>query len=74
MRWETEEAARGQIKELIKEYYKQFHKRDNSFVPGERINYSGRTFDSEEMEKLSDAMLDFWLTAGRKKGWPIMSV
>ncbi|MBQ9437535.1 MAG: lipopolysaccharide biosynthesis protein RfbH, partial [Lachnospiraceae bacterium] len=32
---------------------------------GDRINYASRVFDEKEMQALTDAMLDFWLTTGR---------
>lgn len=63
--WKNEEAARNEIKDLIAEYYRQFKKIDEAFKPGDRINYSGRVFDEREMQALTDATLDFWLTTGR---------
>ena len=62
--WSSENEAREEIKTLVKSYYKQF-KNTKPFVPGDRINYSGRVFDEKEMMALTDAMLDFWLTTGR---------
>ena len=55
---------RDQILKLTKEYYiEEFTK--NYFVPGERIPFSGRVFDSEEVTNLVESSLDFWLTSGR---------
>ncbi len=54
-----------QILNLTEEYYNLKHKKTNAFNPGERINYAGRVFDSEEMKLLIDASLDFWLTSGK---------
>ncbi|MBQ9580471.1 MAG: lipopolysaccharide biosynthesis protein RfbH [Lachnospiraceae bacterium] len=65
MRWNDEKSARDEIKALVAEYYKQFHKKDGKFTPGERIGYAGRVYDEREMCSLTDAMLDFWLTSGR---------
>ena len=35
------------------------------FQPGDRISYASRVYDEKEMQSLTDAMLDFWLTTGR---------
>ncbi len=63
--WKTEAQAREEIKALVAEYYQQFMKSDHVFTPGERIPYAARVFDEAEMCSLTDATLDFWLTAGR---------
>ena len=63
-RWENEQAARIEIKEMVREYYDLYHKKSNAFTPGDRISYSGRVYDEDDMCALTDAMLDFWLTAG----------
>ena len=62
--WETEQQAREEIKALVADYYHQFKEKKEAFHPGERINYGGRVFDEREMCTLTDAVLDFWLTAG----------
>lgn len=62
--WDNEAAARKKIKELIVEYYHDFKKETSGFMPGNRINYAARVFDEKEMSSLTDAVLDFWLTAG----------
>jgi CDP-4-dehydro-6-deoxyglucose reductase, E1 len=55
---------RNQILKLTREYYiEEFSK--NQFNPGERIPFSGRVFDSEEVSNLVESSLDFWLTSGR---------
>lgn len=67
-KWESETEARKEIKDLVGEYYRQFKKPAESkenFKPGDRISYAGRVYDEKEMESLTDAMLDFWLTSGR---------
>ena len=63
--WKTEQQAREEIKALVVEYYHQFKEKKAGFHPGDRINYGGRVFDEREMCALTDAALDFWLTAGR---------
>ena len=35
------------------------------FKPGDRVSYASRVYDEKEMQSLTDAMLDFWLTTGR---------
>ena len=62
--WETEQQAREEIKALVADYYHQFKEKKEAFHPGDRINYGGRVFDEREMCTLTDAVLDFWLTAG----------
>ncbi|MCR5209559.1 MAG: lipopolysaccharide biosynthesis protein RfbH [Lachnospiraceae bacterium] len=63
--WENEEQARAEIKKLVGEYYHQFKEEKTVFKPGDRINYASRVFDEKEMQSLTDATLDFWLTTGR---------
>jgi len=65
IKWKSEEEARNCIKELVKEYYFDFVKKDKDFKVGDRISYAARTFDENEMCALTDATLDFWLTTGR---------
>ncbi len=61
----NEKQARDQIKALVAEYYHDFIEKKDSFKPGDRISYASRVFDEKEMQSLTDAVLDFWLTAGR---------
>ena len=66
--WKNEAEAREQIKALVAEYYNDFKKPAESkenFKPGDRISYASRVYDEKEMQSLTDAMLDFWLTTGR---------
>lgn len=63
--WKNENEARKQIKALVAEYYHDFKKHKKQFKPGDRIAYASRVFDEKEMQSLTDAMLDFWLTTGR---------
>lgn len=65
MNWNSEEEAREQIKSLVADYYHQFKEDRKPFQPGDRIGYAGRVFDEKEMQSLTDATLDFWLTTGR---------
>ena len=67
-KWKNEAEAREEIKSLVGEYYKEFKEPVESkenFKPGDRISYASRVYDEKEMQSLTDAMLDFWLTTGR---------
>ncbi|MBR2565039.1 MAG: DegT/DnrJ/EryC1/StrS family aminotransferase, partial [Paenibacillus sp.] len=63
--WNNEAEAREQIKELVADYYHAFKEKKDGFEPGDRISYASRVFDEKEMQALTDATLDFWLTTGR---------
>lgn len=63
--WNNEIEAREQIKSLVAQYYHDFKENKSSFKPGDRISYASRVFDEKEMQALTDATLDFWLTTGR---------
>jgi len=66
--WKNEAEARAQIKALVADYYHDFKEPQESrknFKPGDRISYASRVYDEKEMQRLTDAVLDFWLTTGR---------
>ena len=65
--WKTESEARVKIKDMVRRYYQDFiqPKQEKPFEPGDRIAYATRIFDEREMQALTDAALDFWLTTGR---------
>ena len=63
--WKNEQEAREEIRNLVAEYYYRFKKNRKAFQPGDRIAYASRVFDEKEMQSLTDAVLDFWLTTGR---------
>ena len=65
MNWTNESEARQQIKDAVAQYYHDFKEKKDGFKPGDRITYASRVFDEKEMQALTDAMLDFWLTTGR---------
>ena len=65
MNWTNENEARQQIKDAVAQYYHDFKEKKDGFKPGDRITYASRVFDEKEMQALTDAMLDFWLTSGR---------
>ncbi len=64
-RWENESQAREEIKRLVADYYHVFKEKKRSFKEGDRISYASRVFDEKEMQALTEAMLDFWLSTGR---------
>lgn len=63
--WTNEAEAREYIKSIVTAYYHEFKENKCEFKPGDRICYSSRIFDEKEMCRLTDAVLDFWLTTGR---------
>ncbi|MBR0173699.1 MAG: lipopolysaccharide biosynthesis protein RfbH [Lachnospiraceae bacterium] len=63
--WNSEAEAREHIKSLVAEYYHDFKENKSPFAPGDRIAYASRVYDEKEMQALTDATLDFWLTTGR---------
>lgn len=54
-----------EILDKVKEYCEQYHNQKKEYREGERIPYASRVYDSDEMCKLVDSALEFWLTAGR---------
>ncbi len=56
---------REQILQLVKNYYEISHKK-KKFIPGKSfVHTNARVYDHNEIEMLTAASLDFWLTAGR---------
>src|SRR3990172_7702879 len=56
---------REEIFAKVTEYYQRAHA-GKPFTPGEsRVQYAGRVYDEREMVNMVDAVLEFWLTAGR---------
>ena len=61
----NEQEARCEILKLVDEYCKKYHNIKKDFLPGDRISYASRIYDSEEMVNLVDSSLEFWLTSGK---------
>ena len=57
----TEQQARENILEMVREYADTFHTQKKEFKVGQRIPYASRVYDSAEMVNLVDSTLDFWL-------------
>lgn len=56
---------RDEILRLVEEY-ETTRSADRRFVPGEStVRYAGRVFGPPELKRATEAVLDFWLTAGR---------
>ena len=64
-RWSNESEAREEIRNLVADYYHEFKEAKKDFEPGDRVAYASRVYDEKEMQALTDAALDFWLTTGR---------
>lgn len=64
-KWKDEQEARDKVKSIVAQYYHDFLEKKEPYKNGDRIPYASRVFDEKEMQGLTDAMLDFWLTAGR---------
>ncbi len=60
----TEQEAREEILDLVKEYANTYHNNDE-YKKGDRIPYASRVYDEKEFVNLIDSSLEFWLTAGR---------
>lgn len=60
-----ERKARREIKKLVADYYHNFIENKLPYKSGDRIPYASRVFDEKEILSLTEAALDFWLTAGR---------
>ncbi|MDO4559313.1 MAG: lipopolysaccharide biosynthesis protein RfbH [bacterium] len=65
MKSESEKGGelRAQIMELVKEYYETEHIKA-PYEDGAPIPYGGRIYDEKELQNLTSASLDFWLTTG----------
>lgn len=61
---DQKEGLKRQIHELVREYYKLYHLPLKDYKEGDKIQYSGRVYDEEELLNLVDASLEFWLTSG----------
>ena len=61
----TEQEARQEILDLVKEYCGTYHNKKGNFKEGDRIPYASRVYDHDEMVNLVDSSLEFWLTSGR---------
>lgn len=59
------EQLQQEIFDRVARYYHLAHA-ERPFIPGETpIGYAGRVWDEREMINMVDAILEFWLTAGR---------
>ncbi len=64
MNKQEELEIRGSIENLVIDYYNK--KFSNSlYNKGDKIPFSGRVFNQDELINLVNSSLDFWLTSGR---------
>ena len=56
---------RKKIIKQVADFYKASQIKKNFIAGKTKIPYAGRVYDQDELVKLVDASLDFWLTAGR---------
>lgn len=64
MNQKTEQQAREEILQKVREYCNTYHNQKH-YQEGDRIPYASRVYDSAEMVNLVDSSLEFWLTSGR---------
>ena len=62
--YDNNEIDKYKIIDAVRRYAETYHKR-KPFEIGDKVNYSGRMYDSAELVNLVDASLEFWLTSGR---------
>ena len=60
-----DEQLRADILELVKQYYQERFANRTFQAGTDMVHYAGRVFDADEMVKLVDSSLDFFLTASR---------
>lgn len=61
----NEQKIKDNILAQVKEYAHLYHQKTDSYTPGDRIPYTSRVYDEEELCNLVDSALEFWLTSGR---------
>ena len=64
----TEGQAREHILSLVSSYCEKYHNQNKPYTQGSRIPFAARVYDGDEMVKLVDSAMEFWLTAGRYAG------
>lgn len=60
----SEKEARELILDLVAQYCDKYHTK-KEYEAGDRIPYASRVYDKDEMCRLVDSSLEFWLTSGR---------
>lgn len=61
----SKQEMHDKILAMVREYCDTYHNQEETYKEGERIPYASRVYDHEEMVKLVDSALEFWLTSGR---------
>ncbi|MBV9495789.1 MAG: lipopolysaccharide biosynthesis protein RfbH [Acidobacteria bacterium] len=63
---ERQKQLEREILERTRELVELRQSQKKEFIPGETtISYAGRIYDADEVERLVESSLEFWLTAGR---------
>jgi len=63
---EALQARRQSVLKEMREFQLQRESEEAAFVPGKTlVKYGGRVFDSDELAYAAEAVMDYWLTAGR---------
>jgi CDP-6-deoxy-D-xylo-4-hexulose-3-dehydrase len=63
---EREAELEREVLERVRELVELRQRRQPKFVPGETpISYAGRVYDGEDVARLVESSMEFWLTAGR---------
>lgn len=60
----TTSQLQKEILDLVRKYYQAEKDEEKEYREGDKIQYSGRVYDADEMVNLVDAALEFWLTSG----------
>lgn len=62
---QNESELRAKVIDEVINYYRKIYENKDKWKAGDKINYSGRCFDEEELVYLVNSALDFWLTSGK---------
>lgn len=60
--------TRERILDLVRDFYKEEAAKKKPYQKGDYIHYASRVYDENELVRLVDSSLDFWLTAGKNCG------
>ncbi len=56
--------TKEKIDELVRQYYEEEKAKEKPYERGDYIHYASRVYDSDELVRLVDSSLEFWLTSG----------
>lgn len=61
----TEQEAKSNILDMVSEYCRKYHGGGDLYQEGDRIQYAGHIFGSEEITALVECALSYWLAGGK---------